>query len=285
MTALPEQLLIAQDAPLTFSQPTSLPMSYRHGVLLLGNFDGMHRGHAALVKAGKECALRLRAPLGIMQCNPHPRAFFGSPGRYRVSSGRAQAYLIASYGFQFIYAPNFDAGFVAISPEDFIEAILLRQLNVAAIVAGSDFRFGYNRGGDIALLKTMTARHGVECRILADEMDETGRISTSKVRGKISEGDIKETQRLLGHPWITEIFPVKNEIWRFSSDQILPPAGRWPVSLLDDRGIQLGDRTLSLDSEGQARMEAPENTAFIRWSPKSGARSFPLHKGGNCHVR
>ncbi|MCQ1838815.1 hypothetical protein [Neorhizobium galegae] len=244
---------------------TPLPGGLRGSVMLLGSFDGMHRGHTALLEVGLDQARRRGVPLSILQCDPHPRAFFAGPSRFRVSTGAAQLKLLAAAGIDLVYAPHFDAGFAATSPEDFILRLLLDGLGVTGVVTGRDFRFGHRRTGDVALIEALTKQMPFTLAVVGDEMERGCRISTSSVRTAITAGDIGTATQLLGHRWLTQVNPTGGGRWQFSPDQILPPPGRWQVTALNLAGNCLADCDLLLDPAGFAQMAAPGGTAIVEW--------------------
>lgn len=235
--------------------------------MLLGNFDGMHRGHAELLTEGRRLALERAAPLAILQCDPHPRAFFSGMSRFRVATGPAQIRLITSAGIDLIYAPRFDMDFASLAAEDFVEEHLVARLGVSGIVIGRDFRFGRQRLGDAALLQRMRGKHGFCLSVIVDEIANGARISTSSVRMEIIAGNIAAATRLLGHDWVTEIGLDDAGRWQVAADQILPPAGKWPLLALDHRGEEIAPVTITIDLNGQAHVCPPVGTAFLRWVP------------------
>jgi riboflavin kinase/FMN adenylyltransferase len=235
--------------------------------MLLGNFDGLHRGHAKLLAKGQSLAQQRGAPLAILQCDPHPRLYFSGESRFRVSTGLAQRQLLAQAGVDLIYAPCFDAAFAALSAENFVEHILIEELQVTALVTGRDFRFGHRRRGDVALLQQLAMQFGFGLTVVEDEVADAERISTSAVRAAIARGDIAAATMLLGHAWCTEVEFEKPGLWQFSADQILPPAGVWPVVALDRQGRQLGCHILELSSDGSVTLTVPADTALLSWLP------------------
>ena len=241
-----------------------LPAGLRGGVMLLGSFDGMHRGHAALVAAGRAEAARRGAPLAILQCDPHPRAHFAGPSRFRISPGLAQAGLIAEAGIDLVYAPRFDAAFAATPAEQFVTDLLLARLQIGGVIVGNDFRFGCSRRGDPGLLRTLSARHGFSVTVAPDEVAGGVRVSSTAIRGAIAAGRIDEAQRLLGHAWTTQIQRGATG-WRFAEDQILPPPGLWPVTALDGSGRPQTTARLALGPDGHARADLPAQTTLLAW--------------------
>ncbi|AMY70468.1 Bifunctional riboflavin kinase/FMN adenylyltransferase [Frigidibacter albus] len=241
-----------------------LPAGLRGAVMLLGSFDGMHRGHAALVAAGRAEAARRGAPLAILQCDPHPRAHFAGPSRFRICPGLAQARLIAEAGIDLIYGPRFDAGFAVTPAEGFVTDLLLARLHIGGVIVGNDFRFGCARKGDPGLLRALGTRHGFSVTVVADELAGGSRVSSTAIRAAITAGRIDEAQRLLGHVWTTQIWRSATG-WRFADDQILPPSGIWPVTALDGAGRPLTAARLVLGQGGTACADLPAQTALLSW--------------------
>lgn len=267
MKPLPETPDPHRNLPFIHDGTDVLPAGFRGAVMLLGSFDGMHRGHAALLTAGRVRAGQSGKPLSILQCDPHPRAYFAGPSRFRVSTGSAQMRLLARAGIDFIYAPRFDAGFAGMSPEDFVSQVLLGHLGVTGVVTGHDFRFGRSRSGDVALLAALSSSLSFSLTVVEDETAGGCRISTSAVRAAIAAGDIAAAVELLGHNWFTEIRHIGPADWQFAPDQILPPPGRWPVAAMDFAGRHLAECLIELGSDGCARMTAPAATAILEWLP------------------
>ena len=114
-------------APLpVISRAGDTPDALRGGVVLLGNFDGFHKGHQALLAHGKAVAERSVSPLGVMSVEPHPRQFFGrNAGPFRLTSPGIKLVILREQGFDFVYAPAFDARFAAMTAEAFVEQVLV----------------------------------------------------------------------------------------------------------------------------------------------------------------
>lgn len=244
---------------------TPLPAGLRGAVMLLGSFDGMHRGHTALVAAGRAEAARRGAPLAILQCDPHPRAHFAGPSRFRISPGLAQARLIAEAGIDLVYAPRFDAAFAATPAEQFVTDLLLARLQIGGLIVGNDFRFGCSRKGDPGLLRTLSARHGFSVTVAPDEVAGGVRVSSTAIRSAIAAGRIDVAQHLLGHIWTT-VIQRSPAGWRFAEDQLLPPPGLWPVTALDGSGRPIATVRLALGPNGLARADLPAQTVLVGWN-------------------
>lgn len=169
---------------------TPLPRSARGGAWLIGNFDGVHKGHQAMIEA-------VRAAYGaakVLTFDPHPRAFFGAAPRPLSSLPEKQALLQAA-GVEVLVIRRFDAAFAAHSAAAFIGGILRGQLGASRVAVGSDFRFGKGRSGDVALLQKSLPVH-----VFQPFCDETGMpYSSSRIRAALAEGDVATAINLLGH--------------------------------------------------------------------------------------
>lgn len=171
-------------------------------VLTIGNFDGLHRGHRALLERLTAQARHLGLPAAVMTFEPHPREFF-SPEQApaRLTSLREKLELMNGCGIDRVHVCRFDAGLASLSAADFIERILVRALAVRHLIIGDDFRFGSGRSGDFAMLARAGARHGfaVEAMETVDWQGE--RVSSSAVREALETGDLDHAARLLGRPY------------------------------------------------------------------------------------
>lgn len=176
----------------------------RGAVLLLGNFDGFHLGHRTLLAAARQVAGPAR-PLAIMSCEPHPRSFFcAASAPFRLTTPASKLRLFAPYGFEYVYAPRFDAAFAGFEPDEFAEDILSNGLGVAHVVAGEDFRFGRARAGDLDLLARLGARLGFGVMSVAEVSFGGARCSSTAIRKLVSEGQMAEVGQALGSPWLIE---------------------------------------------------------------------------------
>ncbi len=150
-----------------FRHYDDVPDSHKGAVVAVGNFDGVHRGHQALIAEARRMAEERGAPLGVLAFEPHPQEFFRpSPVSFRLTPFRAKARLIAEQGADALYALHFDAAMAGKSAEDFVLDVLVKGLGIGAIVVGADFQFGKGRAGNATLLSYMgrdgrLRRHGL----------------------------------------------------------------------------------------------------------------------------
>lgn len=171
-------------------------------ILTIGNFDGVHRGHQALLERLTAHARKMALPAAVLTFEPHPREFFApDQAPARLTSLREKLNLLERGGVDHVYVCRFDARLAALSAETFIERILVRGLSTRHLMIGDDFRFGKGRGGDFALLQRAGSMHrfGVEAMATLDWEGE--RVSSSAVRDALEAGDIEHASRLLGRPY------------------------------------------------------------------------------------
>jgi riboflavin kinase/FMN adenylyltransferase len=166
--------------------------------LTIGNFDGVHRGHRALIERVTAKARELSVSSCVLTFEPHPREFF-APERApaRLTRLRDKLELLAAAGVDRTHIARFDARFAALDVGRFIEEILRTGLGVQWLLVGRDFRFGARRTGDLSSLKNK----GFEVEAMPDVQDGAERISSSAIRAALAAGDFAQAQRLLGHPY------------------------------------------------------------------------------------
>jgi riboflavin kinase / FMN adenylyltransferase len=167
--------------------------------LTIGNFDGLHRGHQALILRLREAAGKYGLPAAVMTFEPHPREFF-SPANAptRLSSLREKLELLEQHGADQVYVFRFDREFAALAPSAFIEDILVRGLGTRWLAVGDDFRFGARRAGDFAMLQTASDEFGFRLETLPTVVIDGHRVSSSAVRAALAAGDLQSAQKLLG---------------------------------------------------------------------------------------
>ncbi|MSO90706.1 MAG: bifunctional riboflavin kinase/FAD synthetase [Acetobacteraceae bacterium] len=178
----------------------NLPAGIRGATIALGNFDGVHRGHAAVVRAAH--AARPDAPLAVLTFEPHPREFFrpdDPPFRLTLSSERADA--LAALGGAIVYELPFDAFFSHLSAEQFVADILHAGLGAKHLACGPDFAFGHRKGGDVAFLAARAEALGMGFSPVPAIADAGGPISASRIRRALQDGYPERAAAELGRPW------------------------------------------------------------------------------------
>ncbi|MDR2000802.1 MAG: bifunctional riboflavin kinase/FAD synthetase [Zoogloeaceae bacterium] len=171
-------------------------------VLAIGNFDGLHLGHCALLKRLTAKARQLGLPASVMTFEPHPRELFApDQAPARLTSLREKLDLLADKGVDRAYVLHFSRKLAALTAEEFIEKALVRGLAVKHLIVGDDFRFGRGRIGDFGMLRKAGSEHdfGVEAMPTIDIAGE--RVSSSAVRETLAAGDLEHAARLLGRPY------------------------------------------------------------------------------------
>jgi riboflavin kinase/FMN adenylyltransferase len=189
-----------------FRHFNDVPDASKGAVVTLGNFDGVHLGHQALIGEARRLAQERGVQLGVVAFEPHPQEFFHpSAESFRLTPFRTKARLIAELKADILYAIAFDADMAAKSAHEFVHDVLVRGLGVNAIVVGEDFQFGKARAGNIALLETM----GKEANFAVNVFKPVAasghdKISSPQLRDALKEGKPEIAARLLGHHWSVE---------------------------------------------------------------------------------
>ncbi len=174
-------------------------------VLAIGNFDGVHLGHSALVKRLADVAASNRLAPTVLTFEPHPREFF-APGSApaRLTTLREKLELLAECGARQAMICPFNARFAALSADEFIEQVLVRACRVRHLIIGDDFRFGRGRTGDFTLLQAAGRRFGFTVEAMGSVTVNGERVSSSAVRQALLLGDMARAARLLGRPYIID---------------------------------------------------------------------------------
>ncbi len=173
--------------------------------LAIGNFDGVHRGHAALVGRLVAVASELGLPPTVLTFEPHPREFFAPESApARLTTLREKLELLADCGAAQAMVCQFNAAFAALTAEQFIERVLLAGLQVRHLIIGDDFRFGAGRRGDFALLQAAGREHGFAVEAMGSVVVDGERVSSSGVRDALATGDMERAARLLGRPYVID---------------------------------------------------------------------------------
>ena len=165
--------------------------------LTIGNFDGVHRGHQAMLARLIEAAEDLRLPPAVLTFDPHPREFFSpSSAPPRLSTLRSKLALFRAYGVATTFVARFDARLASRTADEFVTQILERQLHVRWLLVGEDFRFGRGRMGDLAFLRSAAREFSVEA--MGTVAVDGQRASSTAVRNALAPGDLALAAALLG---------------------------------------------------------------------------------------
>jgi len=196
-----------------FRHYKDVPDAFKGAVVALGNFDGVHLGHQALIGEAKRLAAERNAPLGVVAFEPHPQEFFRpGTGSFRLTPFRTKARLIAGQGADVMYALAFDADMAKKSAQEFVIDVLVEGLGVGHVVVGADFQFGKGRSGNTTVLSYMGEMEGFGVTIFAPvEAQGHGKISSTDIRKALKSGQPQEAARLLGHWWTIESHVVPGD--------------------------------------------------------------------------
>jgi riboflavin kinase/FMN adenylyltransferase len=172
-----------------------LPDAARGASVAMGNFDGIHRGHQAVIEQA-----RRHGPLGVVTFEPHPREVFAPDAPpFRLMNAEARANRLAKLGIERLFELPFDTALAGLSPEEFAAQVLVAGLGVAHVVVGADFCFGKGRKGDAGTLAALGRQHGFGVTIA--EMVQFGdrEISSTAIRAALAEGHPRDAAAMLGH--------------------------------------------------------------------------------------
>jgi riboflavin kinase / FMN adenylyltransferase len=187
--------------------PAILPEAMRGGVVSIGNFDGLHRGHQQLLAIAREEAVQRAVPHGILSFEPHPRSFFKPEEPvFRLTPQVLKGRLAAALEVDFMAWLNFDGLLAGMEPDEFVLQYLVRQLGVSHVVTGYDFHFGKGRKGGPETLLAMGKQHGFSVAIVDQVTDEgDGRglapFSSTSIRSALRRGHVTAAARELGYDW------------------------------------------------------------------------------------
>jgi riboflavin kinase/FMN adenylyltransferase len=176
------------------------PEALRPCVLTLGNFDGVHRGHRAVLTALVEAGHRLGLPAVAITFDPHPaQVLRPHEAPELITPAEVRDDLIAECGIDGLLVLDFTREFAAQTPEDFVRSVFVRGLDARSVVVGMDTRFGYRNAGDVSTLSDLGEHFGFEV-VALDDVGDGERFSSTVVRRHLRAGEVAEAARILGRP-------------------------------------------------------------------------------------
>ncbi len=179
------------------------PDAYRHGVVSIGNFDGVHRGHQIMARTVALRARELGVPAVIMTFDPHPTVLLAPdriPPQLTTISQRAR--LLEECGIDCVIAYPTDRNLLQLEPDEFFQLIVRDELEARGIIEGPNFHFGHRRAGSIETLRGLCSAHNVRLQVLEPVADDTGwLVSSTDVRKAIAAGKMRDAEELLGRPY------------------------------------------------------------------------------------
>lgn len=205
----PQSTPIARTLPTSYSRRMErltcdrpVPVRLRGGVVALGNFDGFHRGHQAVVGAAVAHGRATGRPVLVASFDPHPvRYFRPDVPPFRLTTLEQRAELFAAAGADAMLIFDFNEVLANVSAADFVSEWLIARAGAAHVVTGQDFTFGKGRAGNVAVLSELGAAHGLTAQAIGPVSDEGGPISSSRIREALIAGDPVEAARLLTRPY------------------------------------------------------------------------------------
>lgn len=194
-------------------QKEPLPTSLKGGVVAIGNFDGVHRGHQSVLQRALDLAKERDVPALVLTFEPHPRSVFKPQEPvFRLTPASMKARLLEAMGFQSVIEYPFDITFSQRSAEEFVQSILVDWLQASAVVTGFDFHFGQGRKGGPAFLMDAGSVHGFDVALVDAFRDEGAEIiSSSRIRSLLADGQIGEVNGLLGYRFTVEAEVIKGK--------------------------------------------------------------------------
>jgi len=238
-----------------FRHYAGLPGDARGGVVAVGNFDGVHRGHQALLGQARDRARAAGVPLAVLTFEPHPRRYFQpDTGNFRLTPLRIKTRHLAALGVDLLYVLQFDGGLAGLSAEDFVGDVLVEGLGAVDVVVGADFCFGRKRRGNADFLRGQGDSQGFRVSVVSPVADGVGAVySSSTIRRHLREGRPAQAADLLGHLWEIEGRVLKGDqrgrrigfatANMALGDYLAPLRGVYAVRA----GVDAGDRTQWLD--------------------------------------
>jgi riboflavin kinase / FMN adenylyltransferase len=210
--------------------PPALAAPFAAPVLAIGNFDGVHLGHQALISAAKALAATLGRPAGLLTFEPHSRAFMRPEVPFfSLTARQDKAELAARAGLDGMVVLTFDDALRSMSAEDFAGDLLKARLGVSGVVIGENFRYARAREGDAARLAADGERYGFRVEVLGGVKAGDALVSSTIIREALKAGEVEKAARLLGHYWFVRA-PVAHgdkrgrELGYPTANMILPPS-------------------------------------------------------------
>ncbi|KAJ55132.1 riboflavin biosynthesis protein RibF [Actibacterium mucosum KCTC 23349] len=178
----------------------NLPADKRGAAAAIGNFDGVHLGHQAVIDLARGAANASGAPLGVMTFEPHPREFFAPDAPpFRLMNAQAKVNRMAKLGVDQLFQLPFDADLAALEPRAFAQQVIADGLGLDHVVVGADFRFGKARAGHASDLQVFGKEMGFGVTIATLVQGDQGEVSSTAIREALGDGRPRDAQQMLGH--------------------------------------------------------------------------------------
>jgi riboflavin kinase/FMN adenylyltransferase len=188
-----------------FRHYNNIPDDHKGAVVVLGNFDGFHKGHQEVVGTAGRIADEMKASLSVICFEPHPRIFFNPTQKeFRLTSFRTKSHLLEDFGVDQFFALAFDMHLCKMDPQDFVLDVLLKEIGALHIVVGYDYVFGAARRGGIDVLGWLSKMEQFGLTVVDKVMEGDHIYSSTNIRETIMQGDVRKTAERLGHWWHVE---------------------------------------------------------------------------------
>jgi len=219
--------------------------------LVVGNFDGVHRGHQAVLREAVRDAEAAGLAACVLTFEPHPGAVVGAGAPPLLTTLERRAELLGEIGVRTMYVRRFDEDFASWSPERFARELVAGALAARIVVVGENFRFGAKRAGTLPLLRSLGAELGFDPRVHSVAADARGRFSSTRAREAIAAGDVAEAENVLGRPHAVTGVVVHGDERGRTID--FPTANLASVAELHPRDGVYAVRAEALDADGRFR--------------------------------
>lgn len=182
---------------------STLP-SFRHAVVTIGTFDGVHTGHMAIIQQMLDEAKAIDGETVIITFHPHPRSIIGSgsDALMLLSTPEEKSQRLSSLGIDHLVIIPFTEAFAAMTAEEYVRVFLVHHFHPAKIIIGYDHRFGHGRTGDYALLETLGKSFGFEVVEIPAQVQQTITVSSTQIRSLLKDGQIEKANAYLGYPYM-----------------------------------------------------------------------------------
>ena len=182
----------------------NLTKNHKGAIILIGNFDGLHRGHQKLFNKAKNFKKRLKLKMGVITFDPIPKMFFKKLYNYRLSNFEQKIQLLKKNNVDFLINQKFNIKFSKISCLNFVKKILFNKIKPKYIFVSDNFRFGYKRAGDIKLLKSLEKDYDYKIINPSPLKSTKFIISSTLIRKNLEMGNLKKVKKFLGRNWCIE---------------------------------------------------------------------------------
>lgn len=183
----------------------NVPDHAKGAVVTLGNFDGFHKGHQAVLRRAATVAGEIAAPLAVLTTEPHPRSFFSPESSpFRLMGLRTKAHALETFGVDVLFVLSFNRELAEMLAQDFVSKVLIDALGARHFVAGYDYRFGKGRSGNVDVLQQMGAEESIGVTVVEPIAENGDVYSSTLIRRHLRDGQPVAAADLMGHWWTLE---------------------------------------------------------------------------------